>query len=316
MNGLLRHLLLGLLTLVLTAALGEMALRIKNKDQRSYTIEMWRYARELKQVAGPDLGHVHIPGRAARLQNVDFRINSLGMRGPEPRLDAPHRVMVLGSSIALGWGVEEEKTLSARLEAHLGDGWEVMNGGIGNFNAERSVTLFERQWRQTVKPDVVVMLFFLRDAEQLAASQSNWLMANSELAVTLYYIVTGFTEGAKDISALVRHYNAVYSEDSPGFAGALQALDRLNEMGRADGFKVVLAMMPDIHQLQNYPFVDIHARMKAVAARFGWSYVDLYDTLAGFKGPELWTIPGDPHPNARAHELMAERLAPVVAGRN
>lgn len=41
---------LALVTSVVTFVKGEGTLRIKNSDQKNYTIEMWRYARELKRV--------------------------------------------------------------------------------------------------------------------------------------------------------------------------------------------------------------------------------------------------------------------------
>ena len=70
-----------LATVFVASALGEGMLRIKNSDQSSYSVEMWRYAKELK-VADTELGHVHIPGKSAQLENVEISINSWGLRGP------------------------------------------------------------------------------------------------------------------------------------------------------------------------------------------------------------------------------------------
>ena len=302
-------------TLTVTAVLGEAMLRLKNADQRSYFIEMWRYAGQLKQIS-PDelLGHVHIPSTTAQLQGVNIAINRLGMRGPEiaPKSPGDKRVLLLGSSIALGWGVPEEKTIRSRLEENL-PGWTAYNGGIGNYNVARSVRLFEQAWRNTIRPDVVVVHFFLRDAEFLPPSRENFIVRHSQFAVTLYHIANGFLEGRDGVAGLINHYRAIYDPSSRGFKDMIIALDRLNEIAKEDGFKVILAVVPDIHQLRDYPFGFAHERVKALAKDRGWQFLDFLDVLGKYQGPELWAMPGDPHPNAVAHGLMADALAQLFA---
>ncbi|MBI5164220.1 MAG: SGNH/GDSL hydrolase family protein [Magnetospirillum sp.] len=308
--------LVSAITLAATAVLGEVMLRIKNSDQRNYMIEMWRYSNELKRVAeDPALGHVHVPGAKARLQGVDFVINDLGMRGPpvgEKAADET-RILMLGSSITLGWGVPEEETMRARVAAAL-PSWTVLNGGIGNYNTARSVRQFETAWRRSSKPDMVVLQYFLRDAEYIPPSEDNALMRHSQLAVTLWYIAARFFQGRSDVSGLEDHYHRAYQPDSRGYREMVAALDRLNAMAQEDGFRVVLAMIPDIHQLQNYPFTFVHRRMRDLAVARGWDFVDFMDVLGTYQGPELWAIPGDPHPNAVAHGMMGTLLAKRLSG--
>ncbi len=93
-----------------------------------------------------------------------------------------------------------------------------------------------------------------------------------------------------------------------------KALTRLAELAKEDGATVVLAMMPDIHNLKPYPFQFIHDHMKHLSERLGWQYVDLLPALQSQKPEDLYTIPGDPHPNGLGHRLMAEALLPVVQG--
>jgi len=315
MKRILRSVALALITLAITGILGEVMLRIKNSDQQNYTIEMWRYANELKELSpNPKFGHVHVPNRSARLQGIDISINSLGMRGPEPDLGktGDKKILLLGSSITLGWGVPEEQSLRGQLESKLGKGFRVFNGAVGNYNVSRSVALFKEAWRKTIKPDVVVVHYFINDAEYLPPGTDNVFVRNSQLAVILYYIVQGFLRGSYDLSALIEHYRKVYLLDSRGYKEMRRALADLRAMAEADGFKVVFAMIPDIHQLQSYPFGFIHKQMRGVVGKFGWGFVDFLDSLKGYEGPELWTIPGDPHPNGLVHGLMAEQLLPYV----
>ncbi len=315
MKQFIRSIVLVAITLVLTGAAGEVMLRLKNGDQKNYVIEMWRYASELKVIADDsNLGHVHQPGKSAALQGVDIAINSLGMRGPEVTTPVAGQktVLLLGSSITLGWGVQEDKTLRAVLEKNLSKKYRVLNGGIGNYNVVRSVKNYETRWRQTVKPDVIVLHYFINDAEYLPPSIDNPIFRHSQLAVILYHIIQGLMQGAPDISALVKHYKNVYEPENRGYREMLVALDRLKELADQDGTKIILAMIPDIHQLENYPFGFVHKKMQKLTADRNWSYVDFLKSLDSYKGPELWTIPGDPHPNGTVHRLMAEQLTPFI----
>ena len=314
-----RKILFNMLAVIATAlvvmGLGEILLRIKHLDQASYSVEMWRYAKELKKpVADPALGHLHIPSTSAELQQVSISINSRGMRGPELRADDPDkaRVILLGSSITLGWGVAEESTLRARIEERLRGRVEVLNAGVGNYNAERYVTLYDKHL-QDLKPDVIVVHYFINDAEILPPSAGNWIMRNSQLALMLWQAYVNLTVGRSDMKGLVAHYRDVYGEASEGRKRMEAALAELDSLAGKIGAKVVMAMMPDIHNLSPYPFGFVHEHMRKIAERLDWTFVDL---MQGFKGVKdsrsLFAIPGDPHPNARGHSIMADALIPAL----
>jgi hypothetical protein len=309
------HLVMALLTVAFAAAAGEAVLRLKNSSQENYVIEMWRYAKELKVVSqDPALGHVHTPNSSAQLQNIEVKINSLGMRGPEPDLKDPGRtnVLLLGSSITLGWGVSEDETMRSRLESKLGADYQVLNGGIGNYNAERTIKHFSAVWADKVKPKAVVLHYFVNDAEALPPSVDRALIRNSQLAVTLYHLGKSYIDGQHGIEDLEEHYRTVYQPASKNFLEMQQSLDALSALAEKHSFKVILAMIPDVHQLTPYKFGFVHEIMEKEAQKRGWAYVDFLDRLSAFKGPELWTIPGDPHPNGFVHNVMAEMLVTPI----
>ena len=312
MKILIRSIFLVSVTLFLTGIFGEIMLRLKNSNQQNYVIEMWRYANNLKKISeNPDLGHIHQPSKNATLQGVNIAINSLGMRGPEGQNLSMNKkkVLLLGSSITLGWGVDEDETVRAVLEKRLGNNFQVLNGGIGNYNVARSVNNYELHWRDVVKPDYIVIHYFINDAEYLSPSEENLVFKNSQLAVILYHIFQGLMRGSPEISKLEKHYKNVYAPTSRGYKEMLVALDKLKKITDNDGTKVIFAMIPDIHQLQNYPFKFVHKRMQKISADREWLYVDFLENLQNFQGPELWTIPGDPHPNGIVHGIMAMQLS-------
>ncbi len=75
-------------------------------------------------------------------------------------------------------------------------------------------------------------------------------------------------------------------------------------------------MTPDIHQLQDYPFNFIHDKVTSLARALGFRVVDTLDVLSKYSAEELWAMPGDPHPNALGHRIMADSIRPVLELQN
>ncbi len=71
-------------------------------------------------------------------------------------------------------------------------------------------------------------------------------------------------------------------------------------------------MTPDIHNLKDYRFMDIHRRMEGIAKDDGYVFVDLLPAFSKLSPEQVWAMPGDPHPNARGHQLMAEAIYQVL----
>jgi lysophospholipase L1-like esterase len=291
-------------------------LRVKNSSMQNYDIEMWRYAKELKTRSdNPLLGHEHIPMSRARLESVDIRINELGLRGGPVALPQPgrRRILFLGSSVTLGWGVPENETVTARLQKMFeadGQAVEVLNAGIGNYNAPRYVERFLTRLAG-VKPTDIVVHYFLRDAEVLDAGGGNALLRNSELAVTAWVALSRYFGKGREQS-LVDHYRAVYQPQAQGFKDMLGALARLAEYAKRNDIRVYLAMTPDVHDLVDYRFDFVHDRMRAVAGELGFVYVDQLPAMRNLTPTEMWSMPGDPHPNGLGHQRMAEAIYPTL----
>jgi lysophospholipase L1-like esterase len=312
-------LLLGI-TLVLCLLATEAFLRVKNSAMTNYDIEMWRYANELKQKSDdPEIDFDHRHSQSALLQSTEIRLNSFGLRGPEltPLQPGQRRILFLGGSITLGWGVAEKDTLEARLERMLNDGGspaQVLNGGVGNYNAERYVSRFFKELTP-LKPTDIVVHYFLRDAEELPPGGGNFLLRHSELAVTLWIAYHRLFDKHGEAS-LVEHYRAVYDPSAPGFKVMQSKLGELADYARRNNIRIYLAMTPDVHNLVDYKFGFVHDIMRKIAEGDGYVYVDLLPAMLGHPPEQLWAMPGDPHPNALGHELMADAIFPVLSAKS
>jgi lysophospholipase L1-like esterase len=309
--------LIAVFSLAVAFGAGELLVRLKNSSMTNYDIEMWRYAKELKHKSpDPALDFDHVTSKSAVLQGIDIRLNEWGLRGSSlsPVPSGGRRILFLGGSITLGWGVAEADTVQAQLEKRLRDAGEkvqVLNGGVGNYNAERYVSRFFKK-HAGLKPTDIVVQYFLRDAEDLPPGGGNYLLHNSQVAVTLWIAYHRLFD-RKGEQTLVEHYRKAYQRDAPGFLVMKAKLKQLADYARAHDVRVFLAMTPDVHNLVDYKLGFVHDIMREVAADLGYTYIDLLPAMRGRRPEELFAMPGDPHPNALGHKLMAEAIFPVVS---
>src|SRR5687767_10218479 len=86
---------------------------------------------------------------------VPMTINSLGLRGGEVSRDKPpgtYRILGLGDSFTMGYGVRNEDVFLHRLQAGLNAAppgssrYEVLNAGVGGYNTRDEVVYLERRW--------------------------------------------------------------------------------------------------------------------------------------------------------------------------
>ena len=135
--------------------------------------------------AAPDLRALHLaeptqpwlyrlrPGAEAELDKtagIHYRINANGFRGPaypQARDAGAFRVAVLGDSLTFGYGVQENESYTALLEAELGRllaprKVEVLNFGVGGYNPYNEVALFEGI-AAGYAPDLVLIQFCIND---------------------------------------------------------------------------------------------------------------------------------------------------------
>ena len=290
---------------------GEGFLRLKNLDMKNYDMEMWKYAKSLKRPSqNAVLGHEHIPNKTATLQSVDITLNSHGMRGDEiSESKSHHRIIFLGSSITLGWGVDFDDILTSRLDKLLNaetKKYEIINAGIGNYNTKRYVELYLAQLKK-FDADSIVVQYFVNDAEVLKAGGGNWILRNSQLAVTLLTALNRIINAGNE-ETLKNHYQSIYSPSSEGFLEMKAALKELANYASNNNKKIFLVMTPDFHNLLDYPFAFIHQKMEQIANEFGIQYLDLLPYFIGIKKDDIWAMPGDPHPNKLGHEIMADAI--------
>jgi lysophospholipase L1-like esterase len=317
--------LLNIIVLAFAILLGcvamEVALRVIFAHSLDFSMEMWKYAVKLKRpVANPDLSFAHAPNRSAFLMGVPVSINSEGLRDREFSLDKPpgvYRAMMLGDSTTFGWGVNGEDTaaklLERKLNADLPAGYnrvEVMNTGVGNYDTVQEVTYYETiGWKY--HPDLVVLVFFINDPEPVPIEKKGFLIDRSYLIAFATNRIDGLMRHAGVRPDWKAYYASLYNDDRPGFQACKRALISLANSTRSHGAKLLVAILPELHQINNdsYPFKAAHQKITDVMAAENVPVLELIDGLKD-RGPEetLWVTALDDHPNAKANNLISDQL--------
>ena len=311
-------------SLFLSVASGELVLRLAFARSLDFSMEMWKYAVLLKQpVPDPRLSFVHRLNRSAFLMGVPFSTNSAGLRDREfPREKPPgvYRIVWLGDSTAVGWGVPlagtAPKILERELNATGGGRFEVLNSGVGNYNTVQEVEHYVTIDR-AFHPDLVILEYFINDAEPVPRERTAGLLGRSYLAA---FAVSRFDAALRLAGLRPRwreYYASLYRAGSPGLEAAEDALGRLAELTAHDGTGLVVAILPELHQINGaYPFAGAQRKITDYLASRRIRTVDLLGCLRGH-GPEtrLWITPADAHPNVKANTLIAEGILHQLVNR-
>lgn len=317
--------LLNVVVLISAILLGcvvmEIALRVIFAHSLDFSMEMWKYAVQLKRpVADQQLSFSHAPNRSAFLMGVPVSINSQGLRDREFALEKPagvYRIMMLGDSTTFGWGVKEEDTaakfLERKLNEHLPAGYnrvEVMNTGVGNYDTVQEVRYYEAiGWKY--QPDLVILVFFINDPESVPVEKKGFLIDRSYL---IAFATNRFDGVLRHLGARPdwkAYYASLYDDDRPGFQACRRALESLANSTRSHGAKLLVAILPELHQINgdSYPFKAAHQKIKDVMAAENVPVAELIDGLKDHGAEEtLWVTPLDDHPNAKANDLISDQL--------
>jgi lysophospholipase L1-like esterase len=310
---------------VLTAVLGagifiaavELTSRFVLDDGMQFDLEMWKYARDVKVVSDdPIIGHEHGPNRQARLMGVDVRTNAHGLRDreyPIERTPGTLRIVMLGDSLTEGWGVPYDETFSKRVErmyAERGIKAEVINTGVGNWNTTQEVQYYlEKAARY--KPDIVVLNFFVNDAEPLPENRRppSFLQRNCYACILVVGRLDTLLRQMSTRKDYADFYLGLYADGhGQGWLDAKASIGRLAEETRQNGAKLLIASLPELHDVKNYRFGRITDLVRGAAEENGVSFVDVLPYLRDQESAKLWVTPPDPHPNGFANGFIAQGL--------
>ena len=306
--------------LVVALGLAELLVRFAFRGSMDFDMEMWKYATQIKvPKEDPRVVHEHRPNGQAMLMGVEVTTNGLALREGERAQKKPpgtYRIVALGDSITMGWGVAQDMTYPAQLERRLnarppkgfpeGLRYEVLNLGIGNYNTVQEVMRL-KNLGLTLDPDLIILGYFINDAEPTPRPSSGFLIEHSYLYAFAASRIRMFKPST---GTYLDYYKELYDDNAPGWKATQAALGDLAAISREHSIPAIVFIIPELHDLgDSYPFAAVHRRLEQVGTAAGLPVVDLFPALKGRK-PEsaLWVHPLDAHHNAEAQGLMAEYM--------
>lgn len=317
MKRLLVNCLLTLVSLTAILLLTEAAIRCWFAFHRDYDYEMWRYAAQLKEPlpAGASPPFHHKPSAVGTYYGVEIRTNREGFRGDElapGTRQGRKRVVVLGDSFALGWGVPFAETVAMRLQGLLngsGKGFEVVNMGVGNYNTAMEVDLFKLKGIR-LQPDMVVLLYYINDSEPTPTIDGGGSTIFRHLYLPAYIATRVRQLGLRAASSdwLLAYYRKLYRPGAPGLERTRQALTELRQLCAERGIRLLVVNIPDLRRLDGYPFAFASEIPRTFAERNRLPYLDLLPVFAPYSGDRLWVSGEDPHMNGFANKIAARAI--------
>lgn len=296
---------------------GEAIIRIFYRCLFNYNMEMWRYAAELKKPLPYDnLPFHHFPNKQGSYYGVDIKTNSLGFRDYEYSIEKPSgkkRILFLGDSFTLGWGVPFDHTFSKQLEATLNkkdDSYQVINMGIGNYNSIMEVELFKLKGLM-LNPDLVILMYFINDAEPTPKRMSAlgyFFKKHSYLYGFLFDRYSKLKARFNKNFSWQNYYSQLYSRESANLSANKKAIKELFDLCEQAGIKVLVVNIPELHKLKDYPFSFAGEYIKSLALEADVPFLDMLNSFVDY-GPELlWVSPEDSHANVKTNTIIAGQI--------
>jgi len=168
-----------------------------------------------------------------------------------------------------------------------------------------------------VKPDLVVLHYFISDPEPRPPGKNSLVLRHSYLAAYLYDRFRTIGLAAEGKTDLFKFYSDIYDDRNPYWADTLARIASMRDMAARDHVPFVVMLIPDFHNLANgTPYGALYAKMEKGFSERGITTINTFpafQTRYGGNESAIWIQRDDPHPNAKGHELMAEVLGDYLA---
>ncbi len=271
-------------------------------------------------------------------------INSDGLRYPEnlPKTnDDELRIVSFGDSVTMGWGVDDQSHYTARLEDQVQTAADktvrAISAGVNAYPTTLCVRRFEELVQTGHQIDIAVLAFsfnighetlpllsedakrdFLRNVRLKNFVRRfalyNLLIEDILREAVYYRIRDQLMEGSWE-TASTSDSNDEPVQEAPKWGDHLEryqtALERMIEVSEAHGVEPVMLLLGSKGQTGNYnQYQELFAEL---ATSRGITLVDMIDELAGYDHETLFM--DHTHPNAKGHELIAQKIAAAIAQR-
>jgi hypothetical protein len=304
---------------------------------------------ELVQYPEPGAGYTLIkPESNYEWQGIPVEINSHGLRSPEVSYDKPAdtvRILNLGDSVAMGWGVREEETYGRQLEIAFneqlldGERVEVINAGVPGWNPANELAYLQDVGMR-YEPDVILLdMTIVNDIYGPSALEAHnspalieWFRANTFFWPFLsiqFRTMQARGDGRERIDVIDPPTEAAsyfpLDPASERWERIWRSIEDMKALADAQDARFLLVLFPLEFQVLDEDYSTLPQELlTAKAAEAGISVLDL---LPAYR-QACQEKPGGPcqledrylfadvwmHPSALGHELTAAEINTYLAG--
>jgi len=277
---------------------------------------------------------------------VDYQFNSVGVREEDDlTFDKPegqYRILCIGDSFTLGWGVRAEDNWTHLVEQRLQEGrpsLRTINAGMAGHSYADEYWLSLEHRLHRFGPDMVLVSLCLNDL----IITNGKLVHYREMALPdhLRDLPPAWWEGSRmlrdlavgldgdplaldpdrDVVQELLHLPADHpyytnKQESPelywGKGTPQKALTAMANWCRKEKVRFGVVIWPLFQGLgsrETYPFTSLHAMVEAFCAENGIACLDLLPAFVGHDARSLWVSPVDQHGNDEAMRIAAEPVA-------
>jgi lysophospholipase L1-like esterase len=273
----------------------------------------------------------HKPSHRVDFGKFAIGTNALGFRGPAISKAKPagtFRIVVLGDSVVLGWGVDDEHTFCRVVEARLnvrndGRRYEVVNTGHNAYDSMQEAALLERE-ALALAPDLVLLVFITNDVveptfqliealldgktaapgapptwrDAVVHAGQKWLPAWTALLSSLHARMGATAPSNQEAGALTP---AMVPSGTLGWQRSQAALRRMRDL--CAQAKIPFLLLD--HTLPQLPVLAEFCRAEAILHHdFRFTPEEL--------GQPIYNSLLDSHANAYGNELLSDKLMHIL----
>ncbi|MCX7110982.1 MAG: hypothetical protein NTX45_12840 [Proteobacteria bacterium] len=336
-----KHLLSSLLLVLISTSIGFLALEGFTRWKFDAP---WPERLPLVRVKpDPDTGWAMLPGDMHYTYDIQVKLNSHGFCGPEiqTKRKNEYRILALGDSHIYGQGLKEEELITTILNNSLNAPdlkcvFNTINMGVRAYSINSELALL-RKFGIQLKPDHVILFFYINDFEKVHISQryaklsdKDWYMFDlsdkpTEEIVRDWNIIQLFRKSAfimevHDIYSATTNKEGIENQILQGVMSdkvengihhVKDSLDELIRLSKEYNFRVTLALIPaSVQAMNEYPNQLYQSTLKQYAQQHSLDIIDLLPILSGYykQNGYLPLIPYDGHYNREGHKAFGEAM--------
>lgn len=294
--------------------------------------------------ANKKLGYELIPESASFEDNTWYRINKDGIRDEvyaRPKPKNTYRIAAVGDSCTFGMAVDLRDTWPKQLESELRQAnphVEVINFGVMGYGTTQEAELI-RDKVLSYAPDLIVIGYSLNDIGILSRERtvlSTYRGYNSFMTSGIGFIDKFLGRSRLYLLLKNRFYLKKtkadtkaprYSKDGQkvlkmGYSGflfnAYQEPENWNRLQAAFAdirlttqkrVPVLIAIYPELQNLQHYPFSPLHDIVKSLAGQYGFAVLDPLADFLPYEIQDVRISAANTHPNRLGNKIFSHAIA-------